>query len=222
MREDAPTHGPSRCPAKEEPSESSLTCSSPSHQPEVFLLRMRMSWPLSRLSCSGPDEEWARCTWAISAHAKDIETLQTSAQVQEQFSNVNERDQTVYLASSSQLSLMSEKQQQKNTRHYYKLKHGTNFKGEKRITACNKTPSVMTSEFIQNSFPSCAARCQRSYIWLFGFDVVAGEEARAVPYRAVPPLALPLAHKDHVSLSERQISRLGGLVGVQRHVFWST
>lgn len=59
-----------------------------------------------------------------------------------------------------------------------------------------------------------------SYICLFRFDVVAGEEACAVAYRAVPPLSLSLAHQDHISLSERQITGLRRLVGVQRHVFW--
>lgn len=59
-----------------------------------------------------------------------------------------------------------------------------------------------------------------SYISLFRFDVVAGEEACAVTYRAVPPLALSLAHQDCISLSKCQITRLRRLVGVQRHEFW--
>lgn len=73
--------------------QAALTCSSPSHQPEAFLLRMRMSWPFSRFSCSGPDEEWARSTWAISAHAKGHkETLQTSARRRSSFPSVRGAD----------------------------------------------------------------------------------------------------------------------------------
>lgn len=58
----------------------------------------------------------------------------------------------------------------------------------------------------------------RSYVRLFRFDVVAWEDARAVPDRAVPPLAVLLAHQDHVALSKRQIAHFGRLVPVQRHV----
>lgn len=77
--------------------------------------------------------------------------------------------------------------------------------------------TITTTEFIYLFSPVCVSS---SYICLFRFDVVAGEEACAVPYRAIPPLALPLAHQDYVSLSKRQITRLGRLVGVQRHVLW--
>lgn len=57
-----------------------------------------------------------------------------------------------------------------------------------------------------------------SYICLFGFDVVAGEDALAVPDGAVPPLAFLLADQDDVSFPEGQITRLRRLVGVQGHV----
>lgn len=64
----------------------------------------------------------------------------------------------------------------------------------------------------------CYVEC--SYICLFRFDVVAGEDARAVSYRAVPPLSISLAHQDHISLFECQITGLWRLVGVQGHKFW--
>lgn len=65
-----------------------------------------------------------------------------------------------------------------------------------------------------------SAYVECSYIRLFRFDVVAGEDSGVVTYRAVPPLSLLLAHQDHISLSERQITRFRRLIGVQRCEFW--
>lgn len=59
-----------------------------------------------------------------------------------------------------------------------------------------------------------------SYICFFRLDVVAGEDACAIADGAVPPLPVPLAHQDHVSLPERQVPGLRRLVGVQGHVLW--
>ena len=59
-----------------------------------------------------------------------------------------------------------------------------------------------------------------SYIRLFGFDIVAGEHACAVAYRAAPPLSVSLAHQDHVPFFERQITTLRRLIGIQRQIFW--
>lgn len=47
-----------------------LTCSSPRHQPEWFLLRMTISWPGDRFSCPVPEAAYAPVTWATSVTYK--------------------------------------------------------------------------------------------------------------------------------------------------------
>lgn len=106
-----------------------------------------------------------------------------------------------YLASSFQICLMSEKQ-----------KNPT-----KHIISTDLYKNSTQTQCRENVMSACA---ECSYICLFRFDVVVGEEACTVTYRAVPPLALSLAHQDHISLHKRQITGLWGLVRVQCHVFW--
>lgn len=50
---------------------SPRTCSSPSHQPPGFFLRMRISCPGASVSCSGPVAAYEAMTWAISGDKKN-------------------------------------------------------------------------------------------------------------------------------------------------------
>lgn len=52
------------------------TCSSPSHQPPGFFLRMRISWPGARVSCSAPMAVYGAITWAISEQQSRKESVE--------------------------------------------------------------------------------------------------------------------------------------------------
>lgn len=77
--------------------------------------------------------------------------------------------------------------------------------------------------FVMMPFCSVCRRAEATkevftYIGLFGLDVVEGEESVAVADAALPPLPFLLRHQDGVIRAERQVTRLGAFIGVQRHV----
>ena len=85
-------------------------------------------------------------------------------------------------------------------------------------TLCDMVSSTWDSWVKVSKGKNRKVNDKRAHITLFGLDVVAREQAGAVADGALPPLALPLAHQDDIALLERQVVRLGRLVGEQRHV----
>ena len=194
-------------------SSTTLTCSSPSHQPEGFLLRTRMSWLFSRFSCSGPVEEWALSTWAISACTRHKCNLRLQQTAKPGICFLMQESQMLVSLPGFFFPDMLDVWKNTKTSSLQTCRRTKNTEREQ------KNGKPLQHNAIQHLIV-CLYIVESSYISLFRFDVVAGEEACAVAYRAVPPLALSLAHQDRISLSKCQITRLRRLVGVQRHKFW--